>query len=307
MDISAQAFIFEQIHIEIARNASDDFNLFHDKNKWQQIHRNPFEGPIVLGFQLEALIEREVEIRRRSQEERAIIDQYKLQFSNYELTFASVIKPHCEACIEVKPARLKLAENTTLSRRICIKTGQKIALIGYKKESQSPLYLAEARLPQAEVIESAADRSYLADTNFFLKRKFMNTSNAKNFLTGSLVEQADYFDELEDIARFPEIFPCSLISNALLERAMHWGHNFERNPMIYTSHKICIDRRALNTLHSNDALHILVQPRHQENEEAQTPESAPHSYECYGILKDGVILFRAIIDLIPLAAIINHN
>jgi len=38
--------------------------------------------------------------------------------------------------------------------------------------------------------------------SFFLKRKFMNVSNAKNFLCGSLAKQADYFDELEDIIYF---------------------------------------------------------------------------------------------------------
>ena len=54
---SPQGFIFEQIHIDAARNSSDDFNLFHDKNKWQRIRDNPFGGPIVLGFQLECLIE----------------------------------------------------------------------------------------------------------------------------------------------------------------------------------------------------------------------------------------------------------
>ncbi len=35
-----QRFIYEQIHIDAARNSSDDFNLFHDKNKWQRIRDN---------------------------------------------------------------------------------------------------------------------------------------------------------------------------------------------------------------------------------------------------------------------------
>jgi hypothetical protein len=43
----------------------------------------------------------------------------------------------------------------------------------------------------------------------------MTNSNAKNFLTGSLSEQADYFEELEDRVHYPEIFPCSLISWSL--------------------------------------------------------------------------------------------
>ena len=52
-----QSFTFDQIHIEVARNATDDFNLFHDKHKWLQITHNPFKGPIVLGYQLNTLID----------------------------------------------------------------------------------------------------------------------------------------------------------------------------------------------------------------------------------------------------------
>ena len=45
-------YIFNNIHIDVARNSTDDFNLFHDKLKWSEIEGNPFGGPIVLGFQL---------------------------------------------------------------------------------------------------------------------------------------------------------------------------------------------------------------------------------------------------------------
>ena len=27
--------LFNQLHIDVARNATDDFNLFHDSKKWQ--------------------------------------------------------------------------------------------------------------------------------------------------------------------------------------------------------------------------------------------------------------------------------
>jgi hypothetical protein len=46
-----------ELHLDVARNSTDDFNLFHDKNKWQQDDKNPFSGPIFPGFQLEMLIE----------------------------------------------------------------------------------------------------------------------------------------------------------------------------------------------------------------------------------------------------------
>ena len=43
---------FSALHIDVARFATDDFNPFHDRNKWQRIEGNPFGGTIALGFQL---------------------------------------------------------------------------------------------------------------------------------------------------------------------------------------------------------------------------------------------------------------
>ena len=48
IDSKQNQFVFEQIHLDIARNATDDFNLFHDKKKWQTVRNNPFNGPILL-------------------------------------------------------------------------------------------------------------------------------------------------------------------------------------------------------------------------------------------------------------------
>ena len=31
--------LFNQLHIDVARNATDDFNLFHDSKKWQYIKK----------------------------------------------------------------------------------------------------------------------------------------------------------------------------------------------------------------------------------------------------------------------------
>ena len=123
----------------------------------------------------------------------------------------------------------------------------------------------------------------------------MNTSNAKNFLCGSFVDQSLYFDELNNTADFPEIFPCSLISCGLLEKALKNHHNFEENPMVYTTHKITLDRMLLGKLKSNDALHILIK---------ELPDQ-PGSYECYGLIQDNQILYRGIISLTSLQNILK--
>ena len=292
------AITFQQIHIEVARNATDDFNPFHDKNKWQRIHRNPFGGPIVLGFQLEALIEHHIELHRSSHDENALLKMHKLRFSNYQFTFASAVTCGQDITIDIRKSQLKAGNNTVLSNRVCIKAGGKLALLGYKRESQAPLFLPDANLDKLGDLNRATDRALLPGLPFFLKRKFMTNSNAKNFLTGSLAEQADYFDELENRTQYPEIFPCGLISCALLERAMSEGHDFERNPMVYTSHKITVDRRHLCQLRSNDKLHILVQ--------RMEPHCAEHHYECYGVVGNEDLLFRAQIALTPLEAILGQ-
>ncbi len=299
---TTEPLTFQQVHIDAARNSSDDFNLFHDRCKWARIHGNPFGGPIALGFQLECLIEDQIRLYRNQHGETSLIENNNLHFSNYQFTFASVVKPGETVHVEVKNSQFKTGENCTLSNRVAIKGPSGLVMFGFKKESQSALFLNDAPLPQLPDLTHQPDRSYVAGTHFFYKRKFMSTGNAKNFLSGSLADQSAYFDEIEERVNFPEIYPAGLISCALLERARHNHHDFEREPMVYTSHNISIDRRLARSLLSNDVLHLLV-----DEPTALTPEKGPHQYlhHCYGLLRSGAILFRAEITMMPLAAILK--
>jgi len=297
--MNAKQMKFEQMHIDVARNATDDFNPFHDKHKWQSIKQNPFGGPIVLGFQLESLIEYQIKLFRQAHKEYPVLEAHNLRFSNYQFTFASAVTCGQAITVDIKGSRLKTSDNTTLSNRVCLKSNDKLALAGYKRESQNPLFLPNANLNDLGDLRKISDRTLIPGTGIFLKRKFMTNSNAKNFLTSSLAEQADYFDELADYVRYPEIFPCSLISCALLEKGLHEGYDFELNPLIYTSHKISIDRCFLTQLSSNDVLHILV-------ERAGVP-SIDHLYHCYGSVGNSRLLFRAEVALRPLVEILGES
>lgn len=218
------------------------------------------------------------------------------QFSNYQFTFANAIKPGQQTTIDIKKSQLKETDgNTIWSNRIAVKAEGQLALMGYKKESTKPLFLADSDFSDLKDIKALPDRSYIKENDFFLKRKFMNTSNAKNFLCGSFTDQSEYFDELNDKANFSEIFPCSMISCALLEKALKNHHDFKKDPMVYTSHKITVDKFLLTKLKSNDALHILVK------ELADTP----NSYECYGLIHNNQILYRGIISLTSLQSILK--
>jgi hypothetical protein len=308
MNILDSPHIFNQIHIDVARNATDDFNLFHDSKKWLRINHNPFKGPIVLGFQLESLIEHEVLLYRQLHNENTIISGKNLRFSNYQFSFVNAVKPGQAVSISIKESQLKEeGSNTVLSNRISVESNKSLALVGYKKESQSALFLPTQDIPHFDDLKHYPDRSYLPGGSYFLKRKFINISNAKNFLCGSLVDQDDYFDELLDKAIFPEIFPCSLISCALLEKALIEQHDFERNPMVYLSHKISIDRSLLSQLKSNDELHILVGQISSvaENEGLGSYIDSLNNYECYCLIKDNAVLYRAMISLVPLEKILK--
>ncbi|MEY3106648.1 MAG: hypothetical protein RIT35_816 [Pseudomonadota bacterium] len=299
--------LFDQLHIDVARNATDDFNLFHDSKKWQYIKNNPFNGTIVLGFQLESLIEHKVLLYRQIHKEQKLISDNKLRFSNYHFSFVNAVKPRQLVSVDIKESQLKKGENTTLSNRITVKADGLLALMGSKKESQVALFLPNLDLPKFDKLRLHPDRSFLPNGIFFLKRKFINISNAKNFLCGSLVDQDDYFDEIHYKAIFPEIFPCSLISCALLEKAQIEQYDFEQNPMVYLSHKISIDRMLLEQLKSNDALHLLVKQLSFENESTDQigHTEVRYDYECYGLIKDNAVLFRALISLAPLDKILK--
>ncbi len=305
--MTEQPFIFNQIHIEAARNASDDFNLFHDKHKWLQITHNPFKGPIVLGFQLNAMIEYQLYLYRNAHHENRIISENGLRFSNYQITYVNAVRPDRELFLDIKKTINKTIPELTLSNRIAIKSDNKIVLLGSKKETQKPLFLADTDLSSLPDLNALAECSRVPGSDFFLKRKIVNNGNAKNFLSGSLAEQSDYFDEIDGLAEYPEMFPCSLTSGALLKKAqIEDQHDFKRNPMVYTSHSLSVNREHLRLLKNNHKLHILVK---------QLPESKSRTlnntdimlrvYECYGLLENAKVLFRARLCLVPLEKLLN--
>jgi len=305
--MTQNTFSFDQIHLEVARNASDDFNLFHDKHKWLQITHNPFKGPIVLGFQLNTLIEYQFYLHRIAHHENQIIEENQLRFSNYQITFVNALRPQQDFEFILKKTLIKTIPELTLTNRIAIKADNKTILLGYKKETPAPLFLAETDLSQLPDLNALPDKSCVPDTTFFLKRKFINKGNVKNFLAGSLAEPSDYFDELAHIARYPEIFPCSLSSGALLEKAQMEGHDFKQNPMVYTSHEISVDRHILKQVKDNEKLHILVHqhPESPRNTLNQT-DIQLRSYDCFGLLKSNDVLFRIRLNLVPLEGILKN-
>ncbi|MFC1684034.1 hypothetical protein ACFL0R_00985 [Pseudomonadota bacterium] len=297
---------FSQVHIDAARNATDDFNAFHDPYKWQAIHDNPFGSTIALGFQLEALIEFRIKQFREEHHETPLLARHQLHFSNFQISFADVVQPNENFEVTIKPTTNNIDTKAQLSNRISIRKGRRLVIMGYQRESQVPLVCPETDFSTIGNLSAISDRSNIMDNHYFLKRKFMNTSNGKNFLVGSLVDQHIYFDELENRVEFPGMFPTALLSCALLEKVKQEGHDFYRKPMVYTQHAISIDRRHLTTLRSNDCLHMLVQgpetvPPEKGLGKLDIPQTA---YNCFGLIHDNQILYRARVQMALLEDVI---
>lgn len=298
------SFRFKQIHIDAARNATDDFNPFHDPEKYLHISGNPFPDTIVLGFQQECLIEYLVSLYRDRAGENAFIAEHGLHFSNYQLTFANVLLRDADFQIEIRPTLIKL-EPPSLSNRVVVRTDDAIAMIGYKRETATPLFLDNYDLGTLPELDAVADRSYLPGTPYFLKRKFISRGHAKNFVSGSLCDQHYYFDELENRTNFPDIYPVALTSCALLEKGIKDHHDFMANPLVYVAHNISVDRRAARGLQSNDVMHLLVQePELIVREKGLGRSDMPQwLHRCFGLLEGNRVLFRAEVYMATLEVI----
>jgi hypothetical protein len=182
-----------------------------------------------------------------------------------------------------------------------------MVLIGYKRETREPLVAADRDPPALPALRPLPDRSFVPGTACFLKRKFLNTGNAKNFLAGSLCDQGYYFDEIAERVNFPDLFPASLLSCALLEKAQQEGHDFLVDPMVYMAHTIAIDRRIARRLRSNDVLHMLVEgPETVEGDKGlRTSGVRKLRFRCFGLVGHEEMLYRAEVLMAPLASILR--
>jgi len=286
---------FSALHIDVARFATDDFNPFHDRHKWQRIAGNPFGGTIALGFQLSSFALHGVSMLHAD-------TPLQQRYLHVRITFADAVRVDDEVELAIKPAQ-QGADGATVSHRIALRTPRSLALTGHVRfEPDAP---DDPPVPVHPLtLNGIPDRTEVPGTGYFLKRKFMSTANAKNFLLGANVDPAVYFDELEDRVRFTELFPVSLVSCALLERGTRHGHDLLRAPMVYSYHDIVVDRDVAMRLRSNDTLNMLVSPGHLPGGSATTGRRREERVHlCLGYTGGGERLFSAEIGLVPLASL----
>ena len=297
-------FRFREFHLDVARNSSDDFNPLHDPKKWDSVEGNPFGGPVVSVFQLECLIEYLLR-RGRSPMESRIVEQRGLRFCNYHFTFTGYLRPGDDFQVRIQPSTLNPGAGNTLSNRIYIRKSGELILAGSVRQTPSLLYRSSHDPAQLSEVEREADITYIPGTEYFLKRKYLSTANAKNFVTGCLVDQAYYFDEVQDRVSFPDMVPVSFVSSALFEKNLADNVDVRRHPTVHVRHSISIDQALARDLRSNDRLHVLVTGPEQALPPAalgqfQVPAQR---YECFGLVRDNQMLFCAQVFLVPLSAV----
>ncbi len=301
---------FEQCHIDVARYATDDFNPFHDPHRWERIRDNPYGGPIVLGFQLEGLIDHCIELQRRSESPASAVTA---RWSSYELRFAGALRPGDAFSVQVRRTLYKRADNPgagipqAINRVVVRRADGGAVLLGSRTDAAEPRVLPDWAPMEPEMLREVPDRAHLPDTQLFVKRKYLNTSNGKNFLLGALVDPHYYFDELSDRVMFPPIFTASLLSCALLERGRSVGYDFERDPQVYVAHRISIDRRVLQRLRSNDRLDLVVEAPHPVDQGRGLSNTlvGQDRYRCLGVAAGHGILLRAEVQTAPLHALLG--
>ncbi len=296
-----QTLRFDQIHIDVARNATDDFNPFHDPRRWRNVLSNPFGSTIALGFQMEFLAADRVARTRREQGLAA--DAPALAFGNYDFVFADALRVGEPFEVEVKPTVSRA--DGGLSNRVVLRkeTGQ-LVLLGSQSESAEPRFLADVEPAGLPSLEQMPDRVNLAGTPYFLKRKFLNTANGKNFALGALCDPFDYFDELSERIHFAPLFTAALLSSALLEKGRSRGYDFEADPLVYTAHQVSVDNALQQALRSNHRLDILVEGPLPVPGGKGLGRSAveQQAYHCFGLVHGRQVLFRARVLLAPLHA-----
>ncbi len=306
MDRSEYGFCFQQIHIDAARNSTDDFNPFHDPHKYRDIKDNPYKGTIVLGFQLECLIEYLVNLHRDEHGELNFMEEHDLHFSNYQLTFANALLPGEPFKVEIKPSIFKL-DPPSLSNRIIVRKSDSMVIIGHRRETAEPLFVPNNDLSLFADAMSGKQQTSVTESQFYLKSKYISAGNAKNFTSGSLCDQYYYFDVLENRVNYPEMYPCSLTSCALLEKAMSENYDFVTNPMVYMSHNISINHRISKNLRTNDELRIAVNGPHIIAGEKGLGKSelTQQLFCCLGLVRENLTLFYAEVFMAPLLSIVG--
>ncbi len=216
------------------------------------------------------------------------------RYSTLQIRFIDAVRADDVLSVTV---RGRHADGGAPSNRFVVRRNGRTAALGALRGAHA----APAALPDeadfARALDRLPDRSVVPGDGWFLKRKFMLTANAKNFLAAAGIDPFRYFDELENRVRFPEIYPASLISSALLEHGLHQQHDFMAEPMVYSHHEITTDREALERLRSNDRLNIIVSHR-----PATIAQRVLH--RCLGFTARGERLFTAEIGLVPLASLL---
>jgi len=284
---------FTQSDLDSVRSISDDGNPIHDPSVWCKVQNNPFDGPIVLGFQL-------VELAARATSDTFLNEsRYKASansaphsgvYSRYRVTFLNAVLPNVNVEMKASPVR-KIESEKTLRQRFVARSAGNIVLKGYREtvvgNSENTDYMFSG-IDQGERLGSSSAQP---DGEVMITETQLLTTHARRFAKacGDSVHQNNVHG-LRGLAS--DIYPVSMTSGALVRYAINSGWDLCARPLVYRSQDIRIDSSRLNGLSGNTAISLQTR-RDTSHRGTQTNEmgASDFAFVCTGTMSDGSVLF----------------
>jgi len=284
---------FTQSDVDSVRSISDDGNPIHDPSVWYKVQNNPFDGPIVLGYQL-------VELAARATSDSILNEsQYRANasstphdgiYSRYRVTFLNAVRPNEN--VEMKASAIRKIESEEVVRqRFVARSAGTIVLKGYRETVVGNSENTDYMFAGIDQRERFGRSSAQTDGEVMTTEAQLSTSHARRFAKacGDSVHQNNVHG-LRGLAS--DIYPVSMTSGALVRYAINSGWDLCARPLVYRSQDIRIDSSRLMGLSGNTA--ISLQTRREASRDgiqADETGASDFAFVCKGMMSDGSVLF----------------
>ena len=284
---------FTQSEVDTVRSITDDGNPIHDPDKWHNVQNNPFDGPIVLGFQL-------VELAARATSDSALgqsaytkaarpVHQTTI-YNRYRVTFLNAVK--ADERVEMTASAVRRLDSVGSSRqRFVARTCESIVMKGYRETVTESSGNTDYMFDGIEPINGSGGSNAVQHHSVMTTQKLLSTAHARRFATacGDSNHQNNVHG-LRGLAS--DIYPVSMTSGALVQYASSCGWDLSVRPFVYRSQDIRIDSSRLDGLSTNTAItlqtRLVASAEDDRNDALGTDEFA---FVCTGSLPDKTVLF----------------
>jgi|GEM_PF-5923434 len=284
---------FTQSDVDTVRSISDDANPIHDPEKWSKVQNNPFDGPIVLGFQLVELAARATSSpllhqaqcakKSRPPSRRTVINRYRV-------TFLNAVKANETVDIKASATR-HLDCGVTTRQRFVARSGSSIVLKGYREivmateDKRDDMFADVGQGGERSTVGMIGSRAVMTT------EKLLSTTHASRFAKACGDSTHDNnVHGLRGLAS--DIYPVSMTSGALVRYAISSGWDLSVRPFVYKSQDIRIDSSRLSQMSTSTAITLQTQLQNSaEDSMTDAMGTDDFAFFCTGLLPDKSPLF----------------